>query len=165
MTIKASFLYALIPALVLFAGAVATAQETTGTARVIDGDTLEVDGRVFHLTGIDAPELGQTCRWPNKEIPCGKISRTAMMDLVAGATVVCRSVAGGTDSKEGIEALCVADGFDIGANMVHTGWAVVEPGGPPAYRRTGEKARAAKHGMWRGEFILPWDWRAKQGGK
>ncbi len=162
MTIKAS-LYTLIPALVLFAGAPAIAQETTGAARVIDGDTLEVDGRVFHLTGIDAPELGQTCQWPNKEIPCGAISRTAMMDLVAGAIVVCTSVAGGTDTEEGVEALCAADGFDIGANMVHTGWAVVAPGGPEAYRRTEEKARAAKHGLWRGEFDMPWDWRVKRG--
>lgn len=156
MTIKAS-LYAL--ALVLFAGAPALAQEV----RVIDGDTLEVGGRVFHLSGIDAPELGQTCRWPNKEIRCGEISRTAMMDLVAGATVTCKPVAGGADGKEGIEALCVADGFDIGANMVHTGWAVTLPGGPKSYRSTEEKAHAAKHGLWRGEFDLPWDWRAKQG--
>ncbi len=160
MTIKAG-LYALIMALVVFTGALA--QESAGTARVIDGDTLEVGGRVFHLSGIDAPELGQTCRWPNKEIPCGKISRTAMMDLVAGATVVCKPVAGGADTREGIEALCAADGFDIGANMVHTGWAVVAPDGPPAYRSTEEKARAARHGLWRGKFALPWDWRMKQG--
>jgi endonuclease YncB( thermonuclease family) len=158
MNIKAS-LYTLIPALALFAGEPALAQE----ARVIDGDTLEAGGRVFHLSGIDAPEPGQTCQWPNKEIPCGDISRTAMMDLVAGAKVVCKPVAGGTDSKEGIEAVCVAGGFDIGANMVHTGWAVVSPGGPEAYRRTEERARAAKHGLWRGEFTMPWDWRAKQG--
>ena len=156
-------LYALFPALALFAFTPALAQESTGTARVIDGDTLEVDGNLYRLSGIDAPELGQTCQWPNKKIRCGEISRTAMMDLVAGAEVVCKPVAGGTDTKEGVEALCVAGGFDIGANMVHTGWALVAPGGPPAYRKTQEKARAAKHGLWRGEFDLPWDWRAKQG--
>ena len=38
--------------------------------RVIDGDTLHVDGKKIRLTGIDAPELHQTCRdaqareWP-----------------------------------------------------------------------------------------------------
>ena len=29
--------------------------------RVIDADTLQVDGKVVQLYGIDAPELGQLC--------------------------------------------------------------------------------------------------------
>jgi endonuclease YncB( thermonuclease family) len=33
--------------------------------------TLEVQGQRLRLFGIDAPDLKQTCRWPNKVIPCG----------------------------------------------------------------------------------------------
>ncbi|MFQ5765396.1 MAG: thermonuclease family protein, partial [Rhodospirillales bacterium] len=57
----------------LAAGSVAAA-DVTGDARVIDGRTLEVGGERFRLFGIDAPGLDQTCRWPNKVIPCGQMS-------------------------------------------------------------------------------------------
>ena len=60
-----------------------------GPATVIDGDTLEVAGRRFDLLGIDAPELNQTCQWPNKEIPCGEIALGALMDLTTAVQVLC----------------------------------------------------------------------------
>ena len=47
------------------------AQDISVEARVIDGMTLEVQGQRLRLFGIDAPDLKQTCRWPNKVIPCG----------------------------------------------------------------------------------------------
>ena len=36
--------------------------DVTGPARVIDGDTLEVQGERIRLDGIDAPESRQLCR-------------------------------------------------------------------------------------------------------
>ena len=57
----------------------------TGPARVIDGDPLFVAGQEIRLYGIDAPECNQTCAWPGKTIPCGRLATLALMDL----TVVC----------------------------------------------------------------------------
>jgi endonuclease YncB( thermonuclease family) len=37
-------------------------EQHAGTARVIDGDTLDLAGTRIRLFGIDAPEGGQTCR-------------------------------------------------------------------------------------------------------
>ena len=40
----------------------AVAQSLTGTASVIDGDTIEIRGQRIRLHGIDAPESGQSCK-------------------------------------------------------------------------------------------------------
>ena len=38
-----------------------THADTTGPARVIDGDTIVIAGERIRLHGIDAPEMKQTC--------------------------------------------------------------------------------------------------------
>ena len=58
-----------------------------------------------------------------------------------------------------VVAVCRAAGEDLNAWMVSQGWAL-------AYRQysrdyVGEEAdaRAARRGIWRGDFVEPWDWR------
>ncbi len=72
------------------AGAQLAGAEVAGPPRIIDGDSLEVQGRLIHLYGIDAPELGQACRIGKRAYDCGKIARTALLDLTAGVTVRCK---------------------------------------------------------------------------
>jgi endonuclease YncB( thermonuclease family) len=134
--------------------------EISGSVRVIDGDTLVIEGERIRLFGIDAPELGQTCEWPNKTIQCGQIAKTAMMDLVAGAKVICLEK--DTDRYGRTVAVCFVDGFDIGRNMVHTGWAVTYRKYSTDYVNAESTAKKAKRGMWKGEFVLPWEWRRKK---
>jgi endonuclease YncB( thermonuclease family) len=43
--------------------------------------------------------------------------------------------------------------------MVHTGWALAYRRYSKLYVAIEEKAKAAKRGMWRGEFVPPWEWR------
>lgn len=132
-----------------------------GEVTVVDGDTLVVHGTPYRLSGIDAPELGQPCRWPAKTIDCGAISRTAVLDMVSGAEVACRPIAGSKpDEGEGRQAICTANGFDVGENMLHTGWAVTLPQASDHYNKIMTAARDAKRGLWRGEFTNPWEWRA-----
>jgi endonuclease YncB( thermonuclease family) len=42
------------------------------SVRVVDGDTLRVDGVTYRLWGIDAPESGQPCAdgWPAGQTAC-----------------------------------------------------------------------------------------------
>lgn len=143
----------------LMAGS-AQAAEVSGKARVLDGDSMEVAGQRIELYGIDAPELTQTCRWPNKEIPCGNVSRTALLDLVAVTPVVCSRRRRNDDGSW--IAICTAEGFDVGRNMVHTGWALAIPGQSEAYAATEQTARKGKRGLWRGQFVPPWEWRRQQ---
>ncbi len=74
------------------------------------------------------------------------------MDLIAGARVTCRPL-GPPAANGAAPARCIADGFDIGLNMLHTGWALPAPGAGADYRATATGARASRHGLWRGGTV------------
>jgi len=135
-------------------------ERVRGRALVESGDTLVVAGQRIRLYGIDAPEKGQRCKWPNKVIDCGNISRTALLDLIAPVEVACRRR---RTTEDGTWiGTCKAEGFDVGTNMVHTGWAVAVPDDPAGYASIQAKAKAGRRGLWRGSFEMPWDWRRRQ---
>ncbi len=67
-----------------------SAQDISGRASVVDGDTLEVRGVRIRLFGIDAPEGQQPCKRPSGETwRCGQQSALALSDKLGQATVVC----------------------------------------------------------------------------
>lgn len=145
-------------ALALFAGPAQAAD--SGTASAISGDTIELAGTRYCLAGIDAPETGQTCTFEGgRSYDCGHISKTALMDLLAGAKVRCTPTGEQRDSC--LVANCAAGGFDLSANMVHTGWALPRPGHEKRYARQQSTARKGRHGLYKGSFELPWEWRAR----
>ena len=39
-----------------------TAEEISGTPKIIDGDTVHINNYKFRLEGIDAPEMKQQCK-------------------------------------------------------------------------------------------------------
>ncbi len=151
--------------------------EVTGPPRIIDGDTLEVQGTVIHLKGIDAPELGQSCRIGARPYDCGQVARTALLDLTAGVTVTCKLAPAGPESgnpedanpndggpnngdPDGRVGRCTADGYDLSEGMAYTGWALALRRASDPYLAFEERARAAGRGLWKGRFVAPWDWRA-----
>lgn len=134
----------------------AQAGEITGVPTIIDGETLEVGGKRFRLWGIDAPDPRQTCVIRKREYNCGRISTTALMDLVAGVKVKCRPLAKSPDV-----ARCFAGGYELSEGMVHTGWAMAMPRNHARFAPIEKKAAAARRGLWQGEFVMPWDWKPK----
>jgi endonuclease YncB( thermonuclease family) len=44
--------------------------------------------------------------------------------------------------------------------MVHTGWALAARHYSRRHALTEERAKAARHGLWKGDFSVPRDWRA-----
>jgi len=126
------------------------ADNLSGPATVIDGKTIEIAGQRLQLFGIDAPNLKQTCRWPEKEIPCGKLAKWALMDLVIGAKVTCT-----WHDKSQQLAMCKAGGFDVARNLVHTGWALADREQSMRYSVNEMEARRAKRALWKGTFLPP----------
>lgn len=131
----------------------------TGQARVIDGDTIVVAGERVRLHGIDAPELDQTFWCQGRQLACGAMALAALEALVAGVELRCQAVE--RDRHGRLVAKCFSpNGIDIGRRLVSAGWAL-------AYRRYSLDyvdaeiaARKARRGMWRGQFVKPWVWRA-----
>ena len=127
-----------------------------GQAKVIDGDTLEVDGQRFELWGVEVPEFGQVCRRGRVESDCGVLARAALMDLTAGADVRCTAVADAPG-----KAACRADGYDLSEGMVYTGWGFADLAETDRYRALQEESQAVGRGLWSGfEFVMPAPWRA-----
>jgi endonuclease YncB( thermonuclease family) len=129
------------------------AERLGGSFRVVDGDSLDLDGRKLRLRAIDAPELAQTCFRGGRAWPCGAEARDALRKLIAQRGVICSG--GREDKYRRLLVDCDAAGEDVNAAMVRSGMAVAFGG----FRTEEEDARQARRGVWAGEFERPADWR------
>jgi endonuclease YncB( thermonuclease family) len=61
------------------------AEQITGRASIIDGDTLEIHGTRIRLWGIDAPEATQLCRGDDSlQYRCGAKAANALDAFLGG---------------------------------------------------------------------------------
>ncbi len=133
--------------------------DITGRASIIDGDTLTVAGQRIRLAGIDAPELQQPCydeagySWT-----CGTAAAKALAAHLGDHPAACEPT--GTDRYQRIVATCYLGIEDIGGWLVLNGWALDWPRySDGKYSAAQAEAKAARRGIWRGEFTVPWQWR------
>jgi endonuclease YncB( thermonuclease family) len=131
--------------------------DVTGPARMIDGDTLEVQGERIRLHGIDAPESRQLCRLDGKPWQCGEDATDALAEKIDRRPVACADL--GRDRYERIIGRCAVAGEDIGAWMVQQGMALAYRRYSPDYVDQEADAQAARRGIWASEFVKPWEWR------
>jgi endonuclease YncB( thermonuclease family) len=102
-------------------------ESISGTPRIVDGDTLVIDGTRIRLHGIDAPEARQTCQRDGLDWLCGQEASKALREYVGEADLRCERL--DTDRYGRMVAKCfMPDGTDLGEWMVSSGWAL-------AYRR------------------------------
>ena len=143
--------------LVLFIIAVPALADITGPARIIDGDTIDIEGQRIRLHGIDAPETFQTCIADDVSWPCGRHATAALVEFIDVSTVRCEGE--DTDRYGRTIAVCYVRGADIEAWMVANGWAMAYRKYSLDYVDEETAAQDARVGLWRGEFVPPWDWR------
>lgn len=150
---------AAIAALALVATWLAPAgQPISGHATVVDGDTLRFGPTRVRLTGIDAPELDQTCLDASgAAYACGAEAKSFLAGLVGGGETVCTR--SGHDRYGRVLASCSADAGDLGNAIASAGWAVAEVD----YAVPALAARAARRGIWQGKFEDPAAWRRDHG--
>ena len=147
----------------------ASARTLTGSAHVIDGDTLVVQGVRLRLEGIDAPETSQTCQdqRTGHVIQCGALASEALKSLIANQPITCHLLR--QDRYGRHIARCHVSGRmggnlpvgqDLSAGMVANGWAVAYMANSRPDLGVAEQiARARGLGIWATRFERPEDYR------
>lgn len=135
----------------------ATAETITGSATVIDGDTLEISGRRIRLFGIDAPEFQQVCARSGEQWQCGTASSDRLRQLVATGAVSCSGAE--RDQYLRLLAVCMAGHVELNRTMVAEGWATAFRRYSTDYVGEEDSARSARLGLWNSEFESPEDFR------
>ena len=133
----------------------------TGPAPVVDGDTLAIGGIRIRLEGIDAPEAGQTCRTAAAvSWRCGAEASGALGRLIQGKDVSCEPR--GSDKYGRMLGICFVGDQDINAWMVRQGYAWAFVKYSTTYMKEEAQARTGQLGIWQGEAMPAWDYRAQR---
>ncbi len=125
--------------------------------KVIDGDTIVLNGEKIRFSGIDTPELKQTCLKDNEKVGCGMLAKMLLVKKIGNNTPIC--IGKEKDFYKRTLAECFVNGESLSKFLVRSGYAF-------AYRKYSTKfvddenfAKTKKLGMWSMTFQYPWDFR------
>ena len=143
-----------IPPLLLF---LIFNQVSSQELRVVDGDTIHLNGEKIRFTGIDTPELKQTCINNGVKDPCGVTAKEILIKKIGNNKVEC--ISDGKDQYKRTLAECFVNSESLSSYLVKRGYAF-------AYRKYSKKfipdedyAKLNKIGMWSMNFNYPWAYR------
>ena len=132
-------------------------QVSSQELRVVDGDTIHLNGEKIRFTGIDTPELKQTCIKEGFIDQCGVTAKEILIVKIGDNKVEC--ISEGKDRYKRTLAECFVNDESLSSYLVRSGYAF-------AYRRYSKKfipdedyAKDNKIGMWSMQFEYPWDYR------
>ena len=127
--------------------------------KIVDGDTIHLNGEKIRFSGIDAPELKQKCKKNNKLIYCGIEAKKILTSKIGKDKVNC--VSEGKDQYKRSLAECFVNNLSLSSYLVRNGYAF-------AYRKYSKKfindedyARVNNLGLWSMKFEYPWNFRKK----
>ena len=124
---------------------------------VVDGDTIKLGDVKIRFSGIDAPEINQTCVASEGKVACGKISRDILITKVTNNKISCTDE--GKDFYGRVLGECFVNGESLSRYLVREGFAF-------AYRKYSDKfildeeyAKSNRLGRWAMKCQYPGDFR------
>lgn len=136
------------------------AATVSGSAKVIDGDTLEIGSQRIRLFGIDAPEATQKCDRAGERWACGQASADELRGMIGSGELTCSG--NEVDTYGRLLAVCTISGVDLNRLMVTEGWATAFRRYSENYMPDENQARAFRRGLWSSSFMSPEDYRSAQ---
>ena len=125
--------------------------------KVVDGDTIVLNGEKIRFSGIDTPELKQICMNCDQKVFCGLFAKMLLVKKIGNEIPQC--IREGKDTYQRTLAKCFINGESLSVFLVRSGYAF-------AYRKYSDKfikeeefAKKNKLGMWSMKFQYPWDFR------
>ena len=143
--------------LYLFFGILIFSSANSDLLIVTDGDTIRIGDERIRFSGIDAPEIKQTCIYQEIEFKCGEFSKNLLIEKISNQEVSC--IRENTDQYGRTLAECFVGKESLSSYLVREGYAF-------AYRKYSDKfipdeeyAQSKGNGMWSMDFMFPWDFR------
>ena len=125
--------------------------------RVVDGDTIVLNGEKIRFSGIDTPELKQTCMNGDEKVFCGKSAKMLLIKKIGNQTPEC--ISEGKDAYKRTLAECFVNGESLSSFLVRHGYAFAYRKYSKKFIKDEEYAKKNKIGMWVMEFEFPWNFR------
>ena len=125
--------------------------------RVVDGDTIVLNGEKIRFSGIDSPELKQTCMDGEEKIFCGRIAKMLLITKIGNQTPEC--ISEGKDAYKRTLAECFVKGESLSVFLVRSGYAFAYRKYSKKFIKDEEFAKKNNVGMWSMKFQYPWDFR------
>ena len=125
--------------------------------KIIDGDTIILNGEKIRFSGIDTPELKQTCLRGEQKVSCGMTAKKLLTEKIDNAIPKC--ISEGKDAYKRTLAECFVNGESLSKFLVRSGYAFAYQKYSTKFIKDEEFAKANKLGMWAMIFQYPWDFR------
>jgi endonuclease YncB( thermonuclease family) len=126
---------------------------------VTDGDTIRIGEERIRFSGIDAPELKQTCLYQEIDFNCGEFSKNLLIEKISNQEVNC--IRESKDQYGRTLAECFVGKESLSSYLVREGYAFVYRQYSDKFIADEEFAKSRGNGMWSMEFLFPWDFRKK----
>ena len=132
-----------------------------GKVAVVNARTLRFeDGTMADLGGgIDTPELEQQGRIGGEMVPCGREAVQFLEKLIDGRPVTCYLHPKMVEGRKYRSGSAFVGETNLQIEMVRNGWAIANHSQMAAWEAI---ARANRRGLWRGDFVLPEEWRKRK---
>ena len=59
-----------------------------GEFKIVDGDTIHLDGYKIRFSGIDTPEINQMCKKDQIDIPCGEMAKELLIKKLVELSLI-----------------------------------------------------------------------------